>query len=67
MIDPERFIDDDEALHAADTDTLEAAHAEAVRVYNFCGGHKLAARMAEARDTIHAELDRRAATRKDPA
>jgi hypothetical protein len=53
--DPERFS----TIHAcrvADSETLLAAYAEAQRVYNTCGGHKLADRMAHAMDLIAAEL-----------
>lgn len=54
-IDPENYGTPD-AVHAADTPTLLAAHIEAHRVWSTCGGHKLADRMRNVMDLTRAEL-----------
>lgn len=57
-VDPERFSTK-EACREADTDTLYAAFEEAKRVYFYCGGHKLAARMFNVMETVKREINDR--------
>ena len=54
-VDPERYHTR-EACREVDSETLLDAYLEAQRVFNRCGGHKLAARMANVMRVVEAEL-----------